>query len=83
MVGQRHEVVLPDHGLGTLPLRAGAWFVGIGSNLIEGDRLLEVYSKELVVEISAPTTGKLVEKKVKEDEPVHVGQLLCVLVSED
>ena len=75
----RHEVNLPDLGLGDRPMVAGLWLVMPGNRVEEGDPLLEVSAESVVIDIPAPVDGTLVEVLVSEDEPIETGQLLAVI----
>jgi pyruvate/2-oxoglutarate dehydrogenase complex dihydrolipoamide acyltransferase (E2) component len=79
----RHQIVLPDLGLGDRPLAAGLWLVTPGSRVEEGDQLLEVSADCVVIDISAPTTGTLTEALVSEDEPITAGQPLGIIENDD
>ena len=75
----RHLLVLPDLGLGELPITASLWLVEPGSRVTRGDRLLEVLADGVTVDLPSPVTGVLVDTLVSEDEPLKIGQPLAVL----
>jgi len=75
----RHELVLPDLGLGDVPVTASLWLVEQGKRVTEGDRLLEVLADGVTVDLPSPVTGVLVKLLVSEDERLTVGQPLAVL----
>ena len=79
----RHQVVLPDFGLGDRPVMAGLWLVVPGSRVEEGDQLLEVSADAVVIDIPAPIGGTLVEALVSEDEPIEAGQPLAVIEADE
>jgi pyruvate/2-oxoglutarate dehydrogenase complex dihydrolipoamide acyltransferase (E2) component len=79
---QRHQVVLPDLGLGDRPIAAGLWLVTPGSRVEEGDQLLEVSADCVVMDISAPVGGTLTESLVSEDEAITAGQPLGIIESD-
>lgn len=79
----RHQVVLPDFGLGDRPVAAGLWLVPLGSRVEEGDQLLEVSADCVVIDIPAPTGGTLVEALVSEDEPLEAGQPLAIIEADE
>lgn len=81
MAGERHVLTLPDLGLPGRLLTASVWLVRRGSEVSEGDRLLEVLAGEVTVDLSAPASGILTEKLVRDDEPIRVGQELGVIES--
>jgi pyruvate/2-oxoglutarate dehydrogenase complex dihydrolipoamide acyltransferase (E2) component len=75
----RHELVLPDLGLGDMAITASLWLVEPGSRVTEGDRLLEVLADGVTVDLPSPVTGVLVDVLVSEDERLTIGQSLAVL----
>jgi pyruvate/2-oxoglutarate dehydrogenase complex dihydrolipoamide acyltransferase (E2) component len=81
MSEQRYELVLPDLGMGDIPVMASVWLVELGSEVTEGDRLLEVVAGSVTVDLPAPASGTLAEVLVSEDEPLAVGQVLAVVVA--
>lgn len=70
---------LPDLGCGPWAVVATTWLAPVGGRVIEGDRLLEVTVGDAVVDLPAPASGRLVQKCVREDETLSVGQLLGVI----
>jgi len=77
----RHELILPDLGLGETPIIASTWLKRPGSLVIEGDRLLEVHAGSVTVDLPAPASGILAQTLVQENEGLHVGQPLAVIES--
>ena len=75
----RHQLILPDLGLGDVPVTASVWLVEQGKHVTEGDRLLEVLADGVTVDLPSPVTGLLVKLLVSEDEQLTVGQPLAVL----
>ena len=82
-MSQRHELILPDLGLGDQPIAACAWLSERGTRVYEGDRLLEVQAGEVTVDLPSPGTGVLVELCVREDEVLAIGQVLGVVEESD
>ena len=70
---------LPDLGLDQTPIVASLWLVERGSEVTEGDRLLEVLAGEVTIDISAPASGILSEKLVDDDDPIVAAQPLAII----
>lgn len=83
MVGQRREVQMPDLQLPFHDTRAGCWLTPPGAVVVEGDRILEIISGPMTVDVLAPATGRLVEQRVAEDEPLAPGQCLAVIEEDE
>ncbi|MGE0534416.1 MAG: biotin/lipoyl-containing protein [Pirellulales bacterium] len=75
----RHQLILPDLGLGEIPVTASLWLVEPGSRVTEGDRLLEVLADGVTIDLPSPVSGVLVDVLVSEDDRLAVGQPLAVL----
>jgi pyruvate/2-oxoglutarate dehydrogenase complex dihydrolipoamide acyltransferase (E2) component len=76
------ELRLPELGLAEVPIRVCCWLVPEGRRVVEGDRLVEVWAGEVTVDLDAPATGTLIQRRVEEDEDVTVGQVLAVIRAE-
>ena len=70
------EIVMPDLDLADVNLRAGAWLARLGGPVIEGDRLLEVIAGDVTVDLPAPVSGELMEKRARENEQLVVGHFV-------
>jgi 2-oxoglutarate dehydrogenase E2 component (dihydrolipoamide succinyltransferase) len=80
---QRHELILPDLGAGGMPVTASLWLVDVGSEVSEGDRLLEVLFGGAAIDLPAPASGVLAETLVAEDDELSAGQVLGVIVASE
>jgi pyruvate/2-oxoglutarate dehydrogenase complex dihydrolipoamide acyltransferase (E2) component len=78
----RHEVILPDLGLGDQPMTLSVWLVSPGHRVARRQPILEILAGPATVDLPSPTAGTLVEILVEEDEPVAVGQRLAIIESE-
>ncbi|HEX3726683.1 MAG TPA: lipoyl domain-containing protein [Pirellulales bacterium] len=76
---QRHELVLPDLGLGQTPIVASVWLVDVGASVTAGDRLLEVVAGAVTVDLPSPASGVLTTVFVEEDEILAIGQVLAIV----
>ncbi len=82
MTNSTLEVLLPDFGDGddaAAEAAASYWPVEVGASLREGDDLLEVITDKASFVVPCPCAGVLLEKCVREDERVRVGQPIAVL----
>jgi pyruvate/2-oxoglutarate dehydrogenase complex dihydrolipoamide acyltransferase (E2) component len=77
------ELRLPVLDLPGVAITASCWHAAVGQRVIEGDRLLEVLAGDAIVDLPAPASGKLVERKVQADDVLHVGQVLAVIEVEE
>jgi len=70
---------MPDLDLPNQQIVASCWLAPLNSNVVEGDRLLELLAGEVTVDLSAPATGRLVERLAVEGSIVEPGQALGVI----
>ena len=77
----RAEILLPE--LGASPAVVSVWFADAGDIVYEGDRLVEVLVSGATFDVSAPATGRLIEKLALADDPVLPGQVLGVVECEE
>jgi 2-oxoglutarate dehydrogenase E2 component (dihydrolipoamide succinyltransferase) len=68
---------LTDLDLPGPTVTVSAWHAYAGQRVVEGDRLIEVTAGDVTVDLAAPVSGTLIERCVKIDEPLIVGQLLA------
>jgi pyruvate/2-oxoglutarate dehydrogenase complex dihydrolipoamide acyltransferase (E2) component len=71
------ELHLPDLDLPGVPVLASTWHATVSQRVVEGDRLLEVVAGDVVVDLPAPATGVLIERCVRIDDHLEVGQVLA------
>jgi len=81
MSPSRHELTLPELGMGDTPIRTSLWLVEPGRRVTQGDRLIEIIAGGATIDLPSPINGRLVELLVDEDEPLVVGQKLAVIES--
>jgi pyruvate/2-oxoglutarate dehydrogenase complex dihydrolipoamide acyltransferase (E2) component len=73
------ELRLPDFDLGDVPLTTSSWYAAEGQHVVEGDRLMEILAGDVTIDLPAPASGILIRQCVGIDEPLHTGQVLCVI----
>lgn len=74
---QRVALVVPEFGLGSVPVVVSLWLVPSGAAVLAGDRVLELVAGGVTVDLEAPVSGRLVAQLVDEDEPVAAGMTVA------
>jgi len=80
----RVEVALPSLGDEADAVTGGTvalWHVAEGSEVREGDDLLELNTDKAAFVVPAPQTGRVVLRRVAEGDTVKVGDVLCDMES--
>jgi len=75
------KIILPD--LGAAPMVLSCWFADQGETVFSGDRLVEIAMDGATFDVSAPATGRLVEKSAFPREPLQPGQILGIVDAEE
>jgi pyruvate/2-oxoglutarate dehydrogenase complex dihydrolipoamide acyltransferase (E2) component len=70
-------IILPE--LGAEPVMLSVWFADPGEVVFEGDRLVEVLVGGATFDVSAPATGRLVEKRAYPRAALQPGQVLGIV----
>jgi pyruvate/2-oxoglutarate dehydrogenase complex dihydrolipoamide acyltransferase (E2) component len=76
----RTPVLLPE--VGAAPVRLSLWFSSPGDIVFAGDRLVEVVMSGATFDVSAPATGRLIERHAWPRDLLTPGQVLGVVESE-
>jgi pyruvate/2-oxoglutarate dehydrogenase complex dihydrolipoamide acyltransferase (E2) component len=77
------DVLMPELGADpNEPIVVSAWFAEVGDEVIEGDRLVELLVGNTTFDVPAPISGRLVDIRAAEDDPVRCGDLLGVIEPE-
>lgn len=70
-------VVVPELGLTSRDaLAVSCWFVSVGDEVIEGDRLVELVVADATFDVASPATGRLVRIVVDVDDLTSAGAVL-------
>ena len=80
----RVEFELPD--IGVVPsdeIVVSFWHVEEDEEFVEGNDLMEVSTHKATFNISAPSTGKLIEILVQEGDAVSPGNVIAIIETED
>jgi 2-oxoglutarate dehydrogenase E2 component (dihydrolipoamide succinyltransferase) len=72
-------ISVPDLELPGFPIVLTSWIAQLGQSVLGGERIAELAVADALVELVAPTDGKLVEKLVDEGDTVTVGQAVAVI----
>ena len=76
-------IIVPDLGLGETPVILSLWLVPQGSNVLEGDRVVELVTNPATVDLLAPVAGQCVRQFVDEDTIVFPGMVIAEILPED
>jgi pyruvate/2-oxoglutarate dehydrogenase complex dihydrolipoamide acyltransferase (E2) component len=76
-------IIVPDLGLGETPVILSLWLVPQGSNVLEGDRVVELATNPATVDLLAPVAGQCVRQFVDEDTIVFPGMVIAEILPED
>jgi pyruvate/2-oxoglutarate dehydrogenase complex dihydrolipoamide acyltransferase (E2) component len=77
------EIILPEIGAGPHSIRVVQWLVDQNSEVLAGERLVEVAATGVLFVVSAPATGFLRSQAVGIDSIVSPGTLLGMIEVED
>ena len=76
-------IIVPDLGLGETPVILSLWLVPQGSNVLEGDRVVELATNPATVDLLAPVAGQCVRQFVDEDTIVFPGMVIAEILPGD
>lgn len=76
----RIDVVMPDMGM--TAMNVTVWFFQPGDHVYQGDRLVEVGGQGVTFDVSAPVTGRLVDRQVFPHDVVRPGQILGTVIAD-
>lgn len=78
--GAAVRLTVPDLGLAGVPVALSLWLVPEGSDVIEGDRVVELVAGGVTIDLEAPVSGRFALAIVDEDEAVMPGTVLAEFV---
>ena len=73
-------LVVPDVGIVGVALVLSLWLVPEGTDVLEGDRVVELLGGGVTIDLEAPVTGRLMRVLVDEDDAVAPGTVLAEFV---
>jgi len=74
------SLVVPDVGIVGVTLVLSLWLVPEGTDVLEGDRVVELLGGGVTIDLEAPVTGRLKRVLVDEDDTVAPGTVLAEFV---
>lgn len=78
------EIPVPELGLAsTSPLAVSCWLAAVGDAVVEGDRLVELVSNEITVDVPSPASGRLSKIAIGRNKKVRVGDVLGHIEPDD
>jgi pyruvate/2-oxoglutarate dehydrogenase complex dihydrolipoamide acyltransferase (E2) component len=77
------KITLPELGAGPHPIRVVQWLVDQNSEVLAGERLVEVAATGVLFVVSAPATGVLRSQAVGIDAIVSPGSTLGTIEADD
>jgi len=73
------DIVVPELGPGSEPVRFVMWLVAPGARVIPGERLAEICTHGVVFHLEAEHEGVLQKQLVYPDTTIHAGDILGTL----
>jgi 2-oxoisovalerate dehydrogenase E2 component (dihydrolipoyl transacylase) len=73
------HLTLPELGLGDRPIVLSLWLVKAGTQVAEGEPVVEVMADGVTIDLPSPADGVLIEKLVADGDLLVVGQPLAVI----
>lgn len=78
----KFEFRLPDIGEGLAEAEVAKWLVSVGDHVTEDQPVVEMMTDKASVELPAPGSGVIVERRAAEGDVVKTGSVLYVLETE-
>lgn len=73
------DIILPDIGEDAVEaVLVSSWLAKVGTELKEGDDLLELTTDKAAFCVPAPRDGRLTEVRVQDGDEIHVGEVICI-----
>ena len=74
--------MVPDCGVVGMPVRVSLWLVPENTDVLEGDRVVELLAGGATIDLEAPVSGRLVTQLADEDETVTPGMVIAEFEAE-
>lgn len=79
---RREPLVVPDCGVVGMPVRVSLWLVPEDTDVLEGDRVVELLAGGAIIDLESPVSGRLVTQLADEDETVTPGMVIAEFEAE-
>lgn len=73
------DIIMPQLGETVAEGKILSWFKSVGDEVKEGDRLFEVETDKVTVDVEAVSTGTLSEIRVRDGETAKIGTVVAVI----
>lgn len=73
------EICFPEDQQDGTEATITRWLVAEGDTVAAHDPIVEIETDKVVVEIAAPENGRIIDIKIRQDEEVNPGDILCTL----
>jgi pyruvate/2-oxoglutarate dehydrogenase complex dihydrolipoamide acyltransferase (E2) component len=73
------SIIMPQLGETVAEGKIVAWYKSVGDKVVVGDRLFEVETDKVTIDVEATEAGLLSEIRVGKDQTVKVGTVVAVL----
>jgi pyruvate/2-oxoglutarate dehydrogenase complex dihydrolipoamide acyltransferase (E2) component len=74
---------MPHIGAGSQPMRVAQWLADPGTEIVEGDRLVEILTGGVLFSVSSPWSGRLIRIEEATDSLVETGTILASIDVDD
>ena len=81
-MAERIEVRFPEDQQDGTEATVTRWLVAEGDMVQAHAAIVEIETEKVVVEVAAPETGRIADIKIRQDEEVNPGDVLCTLSTE-
>jgi len=75
----RIEIRFPEDQQEGTEATVTRWLVGEGDTVQAHDAVVEIETDKVIVEVAAPEAGRIADIKIRQDEEVNPGDVLCTL----
>ena len=77
------ELLMPEIGAGAQPMRIVQWLSEPGTDLLMGDRVVEIVTAGVLFSVSSPWSGTLLRQLLPADSSVQTGDALATIAVDE